>query len=117
MPGRVPRRIAEADHRNLSLLLRLMLQLRSWASATVCPACDNRPGCATGSVANTIDDGLNVPDSLIDRVEESGISHVDGMYHRNQPWLQMTLSLVESNCFLKKSPPFGPEWETKSDDT
>jgi hypothetical protein len=66
VPVAVPRKIAEAVRRNPSLILPLVLQLRSWEIVSVYPIYDSRPGYATGSSVNMIDDGQNVLDSSID---------------------------------------------------
>lgn len=77
VPVPVPRKIAEGDHRNPNLFLPLVLQLRSWESASVCLTYDSLPDCATDSAVNMIDGGPSVPDSLIDHAEESEISHAE----------------------------------------
>lgn len=75
VPVPVPRKIAGGGHhRNPNLFLPLVLQLRSWANASVCLTYDSRPDCATDSAVNMIDGGPNVPDSLIDHVVENEIS-------------------------------------------
>lgn len=84
MPEPVLRKIAAVDHRNPNQILPEVLQLLSWATVSACQFYDSLPGYATGSAANKTDVGPNVPDSLIDHAEENEISHVGGMYRRNQ---------------------------------
>ena len=56
-------------------ILPEVLQLLSWATASAYLFYGSRLGYATDSAANMTDDGPNVPDSLIDHVEENEISH------------------------------------------
>ena len=75
VPELVPRKIVAVGHRNPNLFHPLVLQLLSWATASACLFYGSRLGYATDSAANMTDDGPNVPDSLIDHVEENEISH------------------------------------------
>lgn len=97
VPVPVLRKIVEGDHRNPNLFLPLVLQLQSWESVSVCLTYDSRPDCATDSAVNMIDDGPRyVPDSLIDHVEESEISHAEICQYPNAtlaiPWIASNVS-------------------------